>query len=539
VGLAPRASFLLPSGPTAPRRLEEPAAAIGHDFDLPTMPQTPTEVPAPATDPSLLNRLRAFEAVPPRRPVHPPTPADHWKHQAALGDASLAENRPTEALSRLAPAFFHQPENPARALALFECLHQLGLRDEAADPAATLRDHAGATPFANLVEADLCLRRFAEPARALALVEPLLADSALARPAAALHHEARLQLERLAARRARRAATNEPPPAWADLFAGSAERERLRSEYAALRATFFGGLASPALETAGADPHKAWSVRPARAAELSRLPSALQAILARPETRRRWLRVLVAGPFARVVGATLLTEQTTATARLDFAFAPGWGTETESVAALLRDALDFADSLGLPVRETQASFAGPATAWLEARGFHAARSHEVWRAPCAAFVDQRGPAIRRASARRPVAVFPLAPAALAGARALCIRHQLLSPDRVHLADQSQTGFDPRLSFFAGPAESPVAVLLARLVGGQPYLEVVARDASAPRSAEAVGALLLSFAQSARALGAGAVVCALDAARAVEARRLLGRAGGERIDGFTILERRAA
>lgn len=539
VGLAPSASFLLSTRSSPPDRLDDLAAAIARELNLPTAFASPAPNPRSATEHPLLRRLHALATDPAWQPDRPPTPSDLRKHQAARGTAWLGENQAVEALPLLAPAFFQHPEDPARALSLFECLQQLGLREEAEDAAATLRDHSGASPLANLIEAELCLRRLGEPARALALLEPLLTDPTLGRASATLHREVRRHLDRCESPRARRPIRTEAAPAWDDLLEHAAERERLRAEYAAIRAAFVSGPEQLIASPANTDPHRSWTVRAVRAVELCRLPAALQAILARPETRRRWLRVLVAGPFARVVGAALLTERANAAARLDFAFAPGWGTENESVAALLRDALAFADSLRLPVRESQAALAGPATAWLEARGFHVARSHEVWRAPFEGFEEKRGAGIRRTRARRPVTLAPLAPAALPGARSLCARHRLLSPDRVALADQMPNGFDPRLSFIAGPAEAPVAVLLARLVGGQPYLEVLARETSAPQGPAAVGALLLAFARSARALGARDLVCAIDTELAADARRLLGRAGGERIDGFKLLEQRAA
>lgn len=126
----------------------------------------------------------------------PPSASALLDHTSARGRLLLSANRAADALPLLAPLFFQQPENPAAALPLYECLHALGLRDEAREPADALREHTPSFPESRLIEAGLVLRNLRDPSRALPLIESLLAHPRLAPRAAALQREALLHLRR-------------------------------------------------------------------------------------------------------------------------------------------------------------------------------------------------------------------------------------------------------------------------------------------------------------------------------------------------------
>lgn len=488
VGLAPTSAFIVSARPQPPEDLAEVARALLTDFALEPAASAASPAIPPARAEAWLRRRLALSDPPRSAPKGPPRMDDWAKHHAALGEILLAENRPADALAPLATAFFARPEDHASARSLFDCLQHLGLRAEADEPAAALRDHA-----------------------------PVARPTALP---------------------VNRAAPDAPLSGWAHLLEQAARRDELRDVFFQVRAATLARRSAPAHGLVGAA-RPEWTVRLARTDELSRLPTSLRQALAHPRLERRWSQVLVAGELERIVGATLVSERGPASARLDFAFAASVETSSDSVSALLGAALDQADALCLEALETQAALPSVAADWLAARGFVTKRTHEIWRASFAPFIESRGSALRRVLARRPVELHPLSNESLSGVRALCAKLGLLSAERIQLAPEKPDGFDGRLCFVAGSPTSPVAVLLARYVGGQIYLEVLARDPEAPAGGAEIGALVLAFSTAAQALGATDMICAVDAGQAAAAQRLLARTTGRRIELFAILHRSTA
>lgn len=283
-------------------------------------------------------------------------------------------------------------------------------------------------------------------------------------------------------------------------------------------------------------------VRPPWPDEMPRLPPALREPLTRRGARRHWMWVLVAGELERIVGAASLAERdplrpdASPDGRIDFSILPVWSCRPAAVAPLLAAAVTHARSLGLSSVEAQAALDTPAAGWLLAEQFIPGRIQEIWRVPLDTNFARRHAAVERALARRPVVVRPISDNALPAVRALCSAHGLLPPSRVSLARDQHDGLDPRLSFVCGSPEAPAAVLLARLRGTQPYLEVLARAPGAPSHGPEIGALLHAFFSAALALGATETICVMASDRAPDTARLLARADAQRIERLTAFRR---
>ncbi|QYM80093.1 hypothetical protein K0B96_05615 [Horticoccus luteus] len=276
--------------------------------------------------------------------------------------------------------------------------------------------------------------------------------------------------------------------------------------------------------------------------EIGRLPAALREPMNRPGARRHWMWILVAGEFERIVGAITLAERDPAgtasrpDGRLDLALLTAWCQSAPPAEALLGAAVAHAATLGIEAIEMQTTLDTPAARWLAAQGFVQCKTHEVWRVPFSSNFERRHAAIERALIRRPIDVRPLDETALPAVRAICAAHGLLTPDRVVLARGDQDGFDPELSFVAGPLSAPTAIVLVRSNGSLAYLEVLARAPGGAAHGPEVGALLHVFFRTAMRREIMETTCVLDAAQAPDTARLLARADAERLERFALFRR---
>ena len=197
-GLAGGDSFMVGENLQPSPALTDVAPALLREFSV-TTDQAPLAVAlAPLDEPALLRRNVALDRAPAAMLAGPPGPGAVGRARWMRGQLLLAEQRPGEALPLLAPAWFENPEDTVAALALYECLHQTGLRAEAAEPGATLFDHEGAGPFARLVEAELMLRYRGLPEAAAQRLAGLRDDPVHGALALALYCEALLVLKRFA-----------------------------------------------------------------------------------------------------------------------------------------------------------------------------------------------------------------------------------------------------------------------------------------------------------------------------------------------------
>lgn len=225
VGLAPGACFHVgPPDRPAPTNLTAIAPALLSEFGAaPGPPASAQTVPSlPDDETALLGRYHALGLSDDDAVKGPPSLGARLRHQTARGRLLLAEQRPAQALPLLAAMHFHHPENVAHALSLYECLHQLGLRDEARELVAALRDHAPAGPYSHLVEAQLLLRHSRQPARALPLLAALLDHPQFGPSAAPLYRETLLHLRRFSEARPLLEAAIAAGSATADTHAGLA-----------------------------------------------------------------------------------------------------------------------------------------------------------------------------------------------------------------------------------------------------------------------------------------------------------------------------
>ena len=288
-----------------------------------------------------------------------------------------------------------------------------------------------------------------------------------------------------------------------------------------------------------------WTVRPPWPDEFERLPGQIQEALRRAGVRRHWIWVLVAGEIERIVGTITLAERDpsgptgTPDGRIDYTIARAWRFETEPIQALLEAALAQAEALDLTPIEAQTDTDTPATVSLIARGFAVTRRTEVWRVPLVENFVRRHAAVERALARHPVNVHPLDEKAITAVRRICAAHGLLAGHRVFLSDAPGEGLDTELSFIAGSAEAPEAILLTRRLGGAPYVEVLARNPDRPGRGPEVGALLHAFFSTAQKLGARDALCVIDPDHNPDSLRLIARNRAECIERISVLRRPAA
>ncbi|MFH1497693.1 MAG: alkaline phosphatase family protein [Verrucomicrobiota bacterium] len=199
VGLATPSGFALSTNLPEHGRLIDLAPALLASLELKTGPASiiPPAAHSSAAGAELL-RHAAASGLSVRVPIDkPPSERARQIYACARGELLLADGRPAEAWPLLAPTHFQQPENPRPALALFKCLQQLGLREDAAEIAQTLQDHAGQGPWSVRIQAELQLRLHGKPDKALQILGPLPASSS--DPAiASLQRECRLFLGRFA-----------------------------------------------------------------------------------------------------------------------------------------------------------------------------------------------------------------------------------------------------------------------------------------------------------------------------------------------------
>lgn len=196
VGLAAPSGFALSANLPEHGRVIDLTPALLAAMGLEAAPASPKPpVPQPPTGAGLL-RHAAASGLSARIPIDkPPSERARQIYACALGELLLAEGRPDEAWPLLVPTHFQQPESPGPALALFKCLHQIGLREDAAEVALALQDHAGHGPRSVRIQAELQLRLHGKPDKALQIIGPLLSTSS--DPAiASLHRECLLFLGR-------------------------------------------------------------------------------------------------------------------------------------------------------------------------------------------------------------------------------------------------------------------------------------------------------------------------------------------------------
>lgn len=262
-----------------------------------------------------------------------------------------------------------------------------------------------------------------------------------------------------------------------------------------------------------------------------------------PVTRGHASWVIVAEAPYRIVGGAALQEMAlNAKAgeplkrglRLECDIRPAWLNHAAG-AALVDEALrDERAARGdfIEMRVTSEALRRLA----EQKGFTKVSGQEVWRIPVGAMLallESRG---GRMLERMPVSVRALGLANVERVKKICAAASLLTPERVSPNRTGVvTGFDPGLSFFAGPADDPSAVLLAREYLGSAYLEALANNSQlAEVPATTVIALLRAFFRAVAELGLEHVTCAVRAGTNQGMMRLAQRCGATVIESMTTL-----